>query len=1820
MDIAELCLLDENYQQLLLKVSHNTSVFDVIQLMNQAQTSYALVFQQEKLVGIFTERDVVRSLANNISFADMAIAQLMSQPVITVSQEEAENFSSIRQLFHQHCIRHLPVIDNQGQVLDVITPNALGIINAIELSTVVENLQQTIDAKTAEIEREVSLCQEMTKLLLERETTLNDILNSAIATSIVSFRLFPNRHAEYIYQSVGSETLFGYTPKEIMSDTNLWMSRVHPQDMETVIKPLFTDIFAGRTIKVEYRFAHKDNSWRWIGATYASRYDAQANCWIVTGTSVDITEQQAALRDRIQAEETLQRNEERWQLAIAGTDEAIWDWDISTNQTFRSDRWYEMLGYQRHELSNSDDEWSIRIHPEDLESVIAQQEAYLSRQAPDYHAEYRLRRQDGSYGWFRSRAKAIWDEEGNPVRLIGSLGDITERKRIETALAQSEAQYRLLFENNPNPMWIFDPDTLVFLAVNHAATHKYGYSQSEFLSMTLADISPPEEVPELLRTVLDPIILSPCVYLCEAKHQTRDGKVIDVEINSHPISWLGKTARFVLAKDITDRKQVEQALQEREALLRRIGDNLPNGAIYKVIRELDGSDRFYYLSAGIENLMEVKAEDALKDSSLLYRQFIAEDVPRLQAAVDQSMRDLSVFDIQLRICTPSGQPKWFHFRSSPRHLEDGRVAWDGLVVDVTDIKRTEETLRQSEARLEESQRVARLGNWDYDLATGKITWSKGLFDLFGRDLSLLEPSYEENLDLYHPEDRQKLAQAVAHTISTGEPYKLVLRATRTDGRMIYVEGVGQAEFNADGQAIRLFGTAQDISEQQTALRDRIQTEQALQESERRFRAIFNNTFQFTGLLSVEGILLEANETALIFAGLTPEDVMNKPFWETHWWTISSQTQAELKQAISQAAQGNFVRYEVDVLGANNRVATIDFSLRPLHDENGQVVLLIPEGRDISQQRAALRDRFQAEEQLRRSEALLATAQKIAHVGSWEWNLGDERHIWSTETFRIFGLSPVQLAPTQTEFLLMVHPEDRPTLQSQFLWAVIEGTHFNVEYRIIRPDGSLRYVESKAEVAYNTQGRIIKLFGAILDITERKQIELEITHSRDFRETIFNESTDALFLVDAETLLTTDCNQRAVELFEAFGKAELIGIDGSSLQKQKFTPQERTAIIEEINQQGFWSREIEYVTKRCNFFWGNIAAKPIIVGERVMQLVRVTDITARKRAEAEQQRIEAALAKSEEQLRLTLEFNHIGLWDWDIATDELIWNDNHFLLLGLNPEISKANYPLWRNGVHPEDIGQVEQAISQALKNHTNYEAEYRVIYPNGEIHWLAAKGQAIYNPADQPIRMLGIVIDISEQQAALQERKRAEQALQEKEHFLRSIYDSVGQSIFVVDVVDNDFYCVSVNYTHQELIGLHIDELQDTTPEQVFPPAVAKVVRQHYQDCVTAGKTITYEECLPFKGQETWWITSLTPLKDENSHIYRIVGSSLNITAQKRAQKMLELQAVITRNMAEGICLVRVVDGIFVYTNPKFEQMFGYEPGELIGRHVSIVNYRDENTTPDEVTQRITHTILQHSEATYEIHNVKKDGTGFWCQATASVFEHPEYGTVLVAVQQDITEHKLAEEQIKTSLKEKEVLLKEIHHRVKNNLGIVSSLLQMQCRRTQDPQATAILRDSQNRIASIALVHEKLYRSADLANIDFAQYIPDLTTHLFDSYNVSSNFIKLNIQVDNTSLDIETAIPCGLIINELVSNALKYAFPDNRTGEIQVSLSQQNKCDVILIIRDNGIGLPADFDTKKIKTLGITLVQGLVKQLRGTLEINSHQGTEFKIKVTKSRA
>ncbi len=215
----------------------------------------------------------------------------------------------------------------------------------------------------------------------------------------------------------------------------------------------------------------------------------------------------------------------------------------------------------------------------------------------------------------------------------------------------------------------------------------------------------------------------------------------------------------------------------------------------------------------------------------------------------------------------------------------------------------------------------------------------------------------------------------------------------------------------------------------------------------------------------------------------------------------------------------------------------------------------------------------------------------------------------------------------------------------------------------------------------------------------------------------------------------------------------------------------------------------------------------------------------------------------------------------------------------------------------------------------------------------------------------------------------------------------------------------------------------------------------------------------------------------------------------------------------------------------------------------------------------------------------------------------------------DITDRKKAEELLKTSLKEKELLLREIHHRVKNSLQLISSLLSLQASEIEDEEIVERYKESENRIQTIALIHESLYKSTDISNINFKNYIELLIEDIINSYDVDTNHVKTSLEIGNYNLSIETAIPLGLIINELVSNSLKHAFKEQENGEIKIILDRTTD-KYSLTVKDNGIGLSQDFNLENTSSLGLLLVTSLVHQLEGKIQVKVEGGTiviiEFK--------
>jgi PAS domain S-box-containing protein len=264
-----------------------------------------------------------------------------------------------------------------------------------------------------------------------------------------------------------------------------------------------------------------------------------------------------------------------------------------------------------------------------------------------------------------------------------------------------------------------------------------------------------------------------------------------------------------------------------------------------------------------------------------------------------------------------------------------------------------------------------------------------------------------------------------------------------------------------------------------------------------------------------------------------------------------------------------------------------------------------------------------------------------------------------------------------------------------------------------------------------------------------------------------------------------------------------------------------------------------------------------------------------------------------------------------------------------------------------------------------------------------------------------------------------------------------------------------------------------------------------------------------------------------------------------------------------------------------------------------------------------TRKTLETSESAYEV--VAKVGTGGEVTGWIDLYTFPlidkRTGQMKGVIEyvRDITERKKAEDRLQESLQEKEVLLREIHHRVKNNMQVISSLLNLQSRRAKDPAVFEMFKESQRRIRSMALIHERLYQSSDLSRIEFSQYLRNLATHLFHSYQVDASRVQLKIEAEEVHLNVNTAIPCGLIVNELVSNALKHGFPEGRSGELDIDLRRVAGDGYVLKVKDDGVGFPEGLDFRKTETLGMQIVSTLVSQIDASIDLVRDKGTEFTI-------
>jgi PAS domain S-box-containing protein len=350
-------------------------------------------------------------------------------------------------------------------------------------------------------------------------------------------------------------------------------------------------------------------------------------------------------------------------------------------------------------------------------------------------------------------------------------------------------------------------------------------------------------------------------------------------------------------------------------------------------------------------------------------------------------------------------------------------------------------------------------------------------------------------------------------------------------------------------------------------------------------------------------------------------------------------------------------------------------------------------------------------------------------------------------------------------------------------------------------------------------------------------------------------------------------------------------------------------------------------------------------------------------------------------------------------------------------------------------------------------------------------------------------------------------------------------------------------------------------------------------------------------------------MKDKLARLVPAVERELKEAEERRKRKQTEaLYHSLVEHLPQNV-FCKDAAGRFTFANQRFCQALGKPLADIVGK-------TDADLFPPELARKHEQDdarVLQTGQMLETVEeNPTADGKKLYAQVIKTPL-HDARGKIagLQGIFTDITERKRAEKATRASLEEKIVLLREVHHRVKNNLQIVISLLRLQAARTKNPEALDTFQETGNRIHSMALLHEALYRSQSLAHVNFADYIESLCSHLFRSHAPKAARVKLERHLEQVSMDLDRAVLCGLIVNELVSNALKHAFPDERTGRIAVELRATPEEQILLKVTDDGVGLPWGLNIRQTKTLGHQLVWMLTEKLRGTLEVTRDRGTAF---------
>jgi PAS domain S-box-containing protein len=686
--------------------------------------------------------------------------------------------------------------------------------------------------------------------------------------------------------------------------------------------------------------------------------------------------------------------------------------------------------------------------------------------------------------------------------------------------------------------------------------------------------------------------------------------------------------------------------------------------------------------------------------------------------------------------------------------------------------------------------------------------------------------------------------------------------------------------------------------------------------------------------------------------------------------------------------------------------------------------------------------------------------------------------------------------------------------------------------------------------------------------------------------LFNGSPDLIWLTDEEGNIIT-VNKKASEMLgysvEELEQMNLLDISGI---KEKIPDRHK-----KIKSEGEFTFESAHVRKDGSKYPVEVHSTLIKIEGKELFLSHVRDITDRKKAEE-------TLKESEEKFKMLSEQSLLGI---DIIQDNRIKYANEALakLMGYSIEEMLGWDPIPAEKIiHPDDLS---FAVEQAKKKQNaekdavaNY--SYRLITKTGDTKWVNQYSKTVQYEG-RPANLVTL-IDITE-------RKKAEEAQRESEKMLRESQSVAGVGSYILDITTGIWVPSGVLL---DIFG--IDEDFECNVEgwaDIIHPEDRETMVNYFTSEVV-GKCQRFDREYRIARQndgETRWVWGIGELEcDKEGKPIRMLGTIQDITGRKKAEESLteseERYKTLSKASFEGVVLTE--KGKVLEVNEQICKILGCKKSELVGK--SVMDF-----VAPESKEFVIEKIKSGYNDPYEHLALKKDGTRIPVEVHGRMTTYKGKEVRVTAIR-DLTGQKKAEEQMKADIEEKEVLLREIHHRVKNNLQIISSILSLEA---ENKGESELFKDTKARIKTMSLIHEKLYQAKSLAKIRFKAYLDSLGSYIFNSFRKPGKSVKFINNSQDLELTLDLAIPSGLIATELITNSIKYAFKDTKNGTITINFQKSKDNMYTLTVEDDGTGLPENIRAEEANTMGLSLISSLVSQLDANMEIDRKKGTKFTI-------